>query len=87
MRTSCAGFHLGKVLPTRRSTEHCNPFRLARLAPLGFILELLIVEEQLFPGGEDEVGIAVDALQNPVLEFHWRCSLQPNLPGSLPNDD
>jgi hypothetical protein len=28
------------------------------------------MEEQLFPGREDEVGPAVDALQHFVLEFH-----------------
>jgi hypothetical protein len=50
--------------------ENCNPFGLTSLAPFGFVLEMLIVEEHLFARGESEIGAAVDALQDPVLEFH-----------------
>jgi hypothetical protein len=31
---------------------------------------LLVVKEELFPGGENEIAAAVNTLQNPVLEFH-----------------
>src|SRR5665811_390080 len=37
---------------------------------LGFVLELLVVEEKLFARGEDEIGAAVNTFQNLVLEFH-----------------
>jgi hypothetical protein len=43
---------------------------LARLAPLGFVFELLIVKEKLFPRRENEIRPAVDALQHLVLKFH-----------------
>jgi hypothetical protein len=43
---------------------------LARLAPLGFVFELLIVKEKLFPGGENKVTPTVDTLQHLVLKFH-----------------
>jgi hypothetical protein len=54
----------------RRGVQHGHALRLAGLASLGFILELLIVEKQLFPGGEDEISPAVDTLQHLVLKFH-----------------
>jgi hypothetical protein len=49
---------------------HSLPFTV--LAALGFVFELLVVEEQLLTGGEDEVRTTVDALQLLVLEFHAR---------------
>lgn len=50
--------------------EDGHALRLAGLTTLGFVLELFIVEKQLFPGGEDEVGTAVDARQYLILKFH-----------------
>jgi hypothetical protein len=56
--------------------RHCagaqnrDSLRLARLATLWFVFELLIVEEQLLPGREDKVGAAINTLQNFVLKFH-----------------
>src|SRR4030088_1710196 len=45
---------------------------------VGFIIELLVVKKQLFPGGEDEISPAVDTLQHLVLKFHFEDgSLQP----------
>jgi hypothetical protein len=44
--------------------------RLAVLATLRFVLELLVVEEELFACREDEVLTAVNAFQGLVLEFH-----------------
>lgn len=57
-----------------------RPFAFAVLAAFGFVLELLVMEEQLFPGCKYEIRSAVDALQNLVLEFHCkRRSHSPNL--------
>jgi hypothetical protein len=53
-----------------RGIEHGDALGLAGLATLGLILELLIVKEELFPGGEDELGPTVDTLQYLVLKFH-----------------
>jgi hypothetical protein len=46
--------------------------RLAILATLGFVLELFVVEEELFAGGKDKVVTAIHALQVSILEFHFR---------------
>jgi hypothetical protein len=54
----------------RGRAEHGYPLRLARLAAFGFVLELLIVEEKLFPGSENEFIPTVDALEHLVLKFH-----------------
>jgi len=54
----------------RTGSEHGNALGLAGLAALGLVLELLVVEEKLFPGGEDKVCAAIDALQHLVLKFH-----------------
>src|ERR1700723_3847946 len=43
---------------------------LARLAPLGLILEALVGEKHLLAGGENELSRTFSALQNPVMEFH-----------------
>jgi hypothetical protein len=51
-------------------SQNGNSLRLARLATLGFVLELLIVEKQLLSGRKDEIRAAIDALENLVLEFH-----------------
>jgi len=58
-----------------------NALGLARLAALGLVLELFVVEEKLFAGGEEKLRAAIDALEQPVLEFHVRsprpsCELQ-----------
>jgi len=55
-------------------------FRLAALTALGFVLELLVVEKQLFTGGKDEVGATIYTLKNLVLEFHGE--LLPSARGS-----
>lgn len=53
---------------------------LTGLATFRFVLELFIVEEQLFAGGKDEVCAAVYALQHLVLEFHFELASRPNFP-------
>ena len=53
-----------------RSAEYGDALGFASFAALGFVLELFIVKEQLFAGGENKVGSAVDTLEYLVLEFH-----------------
>jgi hypothetical protein len=54
----------------RRGGEYGHALGLAGFTALGLILEPLVVEKQLFPGGKNEVGTAVDAGQYLVLKFH-----------------
>jgi hypothetical protein len=56
----------------RRRSEHGDALGFAGLAAFGFVLELLIVKEKLFPGGENKITPTVDALQYLVLKFHLR---------------
>jgi len=66
-------FHLGitVVLSGHRGrTEDRDPLALACLAALWLVLELFVVEEQLLPSREDEVGPTVNTLQHLVLKFH-----------------
>jgi hypothetical protein len=53
-------------------SQGLGPFAFAVFAAFGFVLELLIVKEELFPSGEDEIGAAVHTLENLVLELHLR---------------
>jgi hypothetical protein len=46
--------------------------RLALLAVLGIVLELLVVKEDLFTRREDKLGATVAALQYSISEFHGR---------------
>lgn len=46
--------------------------RLAVLTAFRLVLELFVVEEELFTGGKYEVITAIHALQVSVLEFHFR---------------
>ncbi len=54
----------------RNRSQRRSAFALADLTTFGFVLELLIVEEQLFSGCENEVSAAINTLQNLILEFH-----------------
>jgi hypothetical protein len=47
-----------------------RPLGLAALAPFGFVLEVLVGEEELFASRPDELGPAVHATQGLVLELH-----------------
>ena len=58
------------VTRRRRGGENGHPLGLAGFAALGLVLELFVVEKQLFPGGKNEVGAAVDAGEYFVLKFH-----------------
>jgi hypothetical protein len=56
----------------RTDSRAGGPLPFAVLASLGFVLELLIMEEQLFPGCEYEIRTTIHTLQNLVLEFHCK---------------
>lgn len=49
----------------------------AGFTTFGFVLELLIVKEKLLPGCENEVGAAIDTVQNLVLKFHGNAPFGP----------
>ena len=42
----------------------------AGLAPLGLVFEALVGEKHLLAGGEDELSIAIGALQDLIVVFH-----------------
>ena len=70
LRASGPGFGPIRNLSRSCRTKHGNPLRFTRLAPLWFVLELLIVKEQLFACGKNKIGTAVDTLEYLVLEVH-----------------
>ena len=51
-------------------SKHGDPLAFAILAALGFVLERLVVKEQLFTRCEHEIRATIDALQNLILVFH-----------------
>jgi hypothetical protein len=54
----------------RDRTEYRDSLGLTGFTTLGFVLELLIVEKELFSGGENKVTSTIDALEHLVLKFH-----------------
>ena len=73
LRTSGAGLDARMVVRFTRNgcgIEDGHALRLAGFAAFGLVLELFVVKEKLFPGGERKVGAAVDAGQYLVLKFH-----------------
>ena len=68
--TDRPGFHPLRVAAALRQSKRLGALVLAGLAAFWLIFELLIVEEKLFAGCEDEVGSAIDTLQNLILELH-----------------
>ena len=72
LRAVCAGFRFRKRVTVRTESRAGGPLPFAVLASLGFVLELLIMEEQLFPGCEYEIRTTIHTLQNLVLEFHCK---------------
>src|SRR5262245_29884888 len=73
-----------RLLPTRRARGQgfdpfardrgtdraAGPLRFAALAPLRFVLEVLVGEKLLFARRPDELRPAVHAPEDPVLELH-----------------
>jgi hypothetical protein len=45
-----------------RRSQHSHSFALAVFTALGFVLELLVVEEKLLPRREHEIRATIDAL-------------------------
>jgi len=66
------------------SAEDGDAFGFASLAALGFVLELFVVEEKLFPGSENEITPTVDTLQHLVLKFHLRMAPFSPFPRAQP---
>jgi hypothetical protein len=64
-----ASFHSG-VRPISDGSQGAVFSRFAGLTTFGLVLKLLVVEEELFSGREDEVSATVNTLQNLVPEFH-----------------
>lgn len=55
---------------------------------LGVVFELFVVEENLFAGRKHELGAAVNACEDSILEFHCRFPVQglaPKRPSLLTN--
>jgi hypothetical protein len=59
---------------TQGRPQNRDALRFAGFAPLGFVLKALVVEKQLLARGKDELGAAVNALEDSVLEFHSESS-------------
>ena len=74
MRTGGASFDAGVVVAfaARRGSgvEDGDAFGLAGFAALGFVLELFVVEKELFAGSEHEFTAAIDAGEYFVPKFH-----------------
>ena len=69
MRAGSTRFYLLIAVGWSRAYSS-GAFCLAGLAAFGFVLELFVVEEKLFARREEKLRAAIDALQQPVLEFH-----------------
>jgi hypothetical protein len=65
LRTNCPGFCAHAVAGSGHTLD------LALFATLWIVLELLIVEEQLFAGGKDKVVTAIRTFQYLVDEVHY----------------
>ena len=66
------GFYSLIIAPTLGKAERLRAFGLAVLTTFGFVLELFVVEEKLLAGSENEIGAAIHALEDLVLELHLR---------------
>ena len=72
-RASGLGLNLGVAVGLAGSggrAEDRDPLGLAGFATFGFVLELFVVKEKLFPGSENEITSTVDTFQHLVLKFH-----------------
>jgi hypothetical protein len=65
-------FSLRVRMPVCSSTQHGDPLALAALATFRFVLELFVVEKQLFASCKHELRTTIHALQYFILEFHWK---------------
>lgn len=53
-----------------RQPQCLGALGLAFLTALGLIFELFVVKEELLTSGKNEIGAAVHALENLILELH-----------------
>jgi hypothetical protein len=67
--TTGSGLH-SRVVAWRGASQGGDAFRFAGFTTFGLVLELFVVEKELFTGSKNEVGAAVDTFQNLILEFH-----------------
>jgi hypothetical protein len=58
------------TIASRYCSNQRETLGLASLAAFRFVLELLIVKEQLFSGREQKLCTTIHTLQHFVLEFH-----------------
>ena len=72
-RTVRPGLYFRRVVTRGGGAHVCRSLSFAGLATLGLVLKLLIVEEKLLTGCKDEITTTVDALEDLILKFHWRC--------------
>lgn len=70
LRAHGLGFNFSVTRALGGDSKGGDSFRFAGFATFGFVAELFIVEEKLFPSGENEVAATVNALEHSVLEFH-----------------
>ena len=64
------GFHSLVVAPALRQTKRLGALAFAIFAAFGFVLELLVVEEELFARGEYKIGATIHTLEDLILELH-----------------
>ena len=81
-RNRCSRSTLGTIRP-RFGVYPClgASLGLAFLAAFRVVYESFFVEEKLLPSREIELGVAVNALQNPVRKFHGLLSTAPEIHG------
>ena len=72
-----------RLYPLRAGSRRSLTFTLTSFAALGFILEILIVEEMLLSRRENELGAAVSALEDSILKL-WHHHWLPVLPRRPP---
>ena len=72
LATGADGFRFHPLISAAvlRKSQSLGALAFAGLAAFGFVLELFIVEEELFPGSENKISATIDALENLVLELH-----------------
>jgi hypothetical protein len=58
------------IAPALRQTKRLGALTFAIFAAFGFVLELLVVEEELFARGENEIGATIHTLEDLILELH-----------------
>jgi len=66
LRASGHGFRFRETAAARRRTL---PLGLARLAALGLVFEVLVMEEMLFSRCEYEIRAAIDAFEDAILKL------------------